>query len=130
MEKIVELPAEHALACLDRQEAVLDQEILENFQAGHWEWEFLVRSGQHDSEALDEALLACERQIELLAEIAEAHSGMGLPVDVDVRCQWLLDRVEDLRGLSPLLEEFYWLCKKMDTKRAAAVRARSLRVVG
>lgn len=134
--QIMDLPDVNQDAYLDRREERLKQDALDKAKPGDWGWESLIRvqnlDGTEDaSRSSDEADLAAKRQNVLIDLIRTQHGAeLGLTGDWAENCQWLYDHVEDLRGRSPLFEEYFWLCRQMNFPRAEEVRQRGLRVVG
>lgn len=134
--QIMGLPDATQDAYLDRKWEQTKLSTLEKAKPGDWGWESLMRIQNLDgteeaSGASDEADLAAERQ-NVLIDLIQAQYGteLGLPGVWTECCQWLYDHVEDLRGRSPLFEEYFWLCRQMNFQRAEEVRQRGLRVVG
>lgn len=138
--EVVAMPGDVEDARLGREWDRSCQSTAEKSDAnpGDWGWEVLVRiqnyTGlQEEKEALELAKKAEDRQIEL-ADLIQAQYGkeLRLPMgpDLDVLFPWLYEHVEELRSRSPLFEEYYWLSRKMDFKKAEEVRQRGLRLVG
>lgn len=132
------LPGSEQDEYLDRCEEQLKADSLEKSVPGDWAWEHLIRiqnfnGSSEANQAMDESEVAALRQRDLIELIRKQYGDeLGLPRgEAQTECfKWLYDNVEGLRGRGPLFEEYYWLCRQMNFKRAEEVRRRGLRVVG
>lgn len=116
-----------------REVEQIGQVINEQTGCGDWRWErrYRLHNGTATPEWLEESEKARDRQDEIIGNILSLYrEWLGMPQDniTDI-CFWLYEHVEDLRGRSPLFEEYYWLCRQMDYQKSVQVRERNLRVI-